>query len=192
MATRKELNDFYKKIYNKDFPSSTLSKWKKEGKIRVVELSKELKKGASQYDYNLEDFKKIVCSEDYQKRIKATKENPKNYIGKQCGYLLIKDIVPKEEKKDKKYIGTVMYCQCLRCNRPDLVQVRFSYLTPNGNYKSVLIASKNIKTGEKYSISIGNETYETEITEQSTVIGTQSSDGMGFGRRQMRVYGASC
>ena len=61
----------------------------------------------------------------------------------------------------------------------------FEY-TPNGSYKAVLIASKNIKTGEKYSFSIGNETYETEITEQSTVIGTQSIDGMGFERRQMQ------
>ena len=58
--------------------------------------------------------------------------------------------------------------------------------TPNGSYKAVLIASKSIKTGEKYSVIIGNETYETEITEQSTIIGTQSSEGMGFGRRQIQ------
>lgn len=57
---------------------------------------------------------------------------------------------------------------------------------PSGSYRAVLIASKNIKTGEKYSVAIGNETYETEITEQSTVIGTQSTDGMGFGKRQMQ------
>ena len=56
--------------------------------------------------------------------------------------------------------------------------------TPEGNFKSVLIASKNIKVGEKYVITIGNETFETEITGQSTVIGTQSSSGMGFGRGQ--------
>ena len=56
--------------------------------------------------------------------------------------------------------------------------------TPKGSYNAVLIASKNIKTGEKYSVKIGNETYETEISEQSTVIGTQSTGGMGFGRGQ--------
>ena len=55
---------------------------------------------------------------------------------------------------------------------------------PEGNFKAVLIASKNIKTGEKYTIKIGNESYETEITGQSTVIGTQSTSGMGFGRGQ--------
>ncbi len=54
--------------------------------------------------------------------------------------------------------------------------------TPNGSYKAVLIASKNIKTGEKYSVTIGNESYETEITEQNTVIGTQSTGVVGFGR----------
>ena len=54
--------------------------------------------------------------------------------------------------------------------------------TPEGSYKAVLIASKNIKTGEKYSVTIGNESYETEITDKNTVIGTQSSVGMGFGK----------
>lgn len=56
--------------------------------------------------------------------------------------------------------------------------------TPEGNFKSVLIASANIKVGEKYVITIGNETFETEITGQSTVIGAQSTGGMGFGRGQ--------
>ena len=54
--------------------------------------------------------------------------------------------------------------------------------TPSGSYKAVLIASKNIKTGEKYSVTVGNKSYETEITGQNTVIGTQSAGGMGFGR----------
>lgn len=54
--------------------------------------------------------------------------------------------------------------------------------TPSGSYKAVLIASKNIKAGETYSITVGNETYETKITENGTVIGTQSTGGMGFGR----------
>ena len=36
--------------------------------------------------------------------------------------------------KTPDYKGTLMYCKCLKCNRPDLIQVRFSYLTPNGNY----------------------------------------------------------
>ncbi len=58
--------------------------------------------------------------------------------------------------------------------------------TPNGSYQSVLIASKNIKTGEKYTVTIGKEAFEAEITEQNTVIGTQSTIGMGFGRGQMR------
>jgi len=53
---------------------------------------------------------------------------------------------------------------------------------PEGNFKAVLIASSNIKTGERYSISIGKESFETEITDQSTVLGTPSTNNMGFGR----------
>ena len=59
----------------------------------------------------------------------------------------------------------------------------FEY-TPDGSYKTVLIASNEIRTGETYKITIGNEAFETEVTEQSTVIGTQSSGGMGFDRGQ--------
>jgi len=33
---RCELNDYYKKLYNKDFPNSTLSKWKKENRISWI------------------------------------------------------------------------------------------------------------------------------------------------------------
>lgn len=56
--------------------------------------------------------------------------------------------------------------------------------TPGGSYKAVMIASGSIKTGEKYSITIGDEVFETEITQQSTVIGTPPTNGKGFGRGQ--------
>lgn len=56
--------------------------------------------------------------------------------------------------------------------------------TPGGSYKAVLIASENIKTGEKYTITVGDEIFETEITQQSTTIGTQTNGGMGFDRGQ--------
>jgi len=75
-----------------------------------------------------------VSSDEYAKKLKASKESPNNYIGKQQGHLLIKAIVPDDEKENKDYKGTMMYCKCLKCNRPDLIQVRFSYLTSNGNY----------------------------------------------------------
>lgn len=132
MATRKELNDYYFNLYHKNFPSSTLAKWRVEGKIRSTFKDNSTKR----FDYNFEDFKKIVESEDYQKKLKATKENPKDYIGKKSGDLLIISIVPDEEKKEN-YKGTLMYCKCLRCNRPDLIQVRFTCLNNNGNYKQI-------------------------------------------------------
>ena len=54
---------------------------------------------------------------------------------------------------------------------------------PEGDFKTVLIASQNIKTGKKYSITIGSETFEAEISGQSTIVGTQSTTtGMGFVR----------
>lgn len=61
--------------------------------------------------------------------------------------------------------------------------VVFEY-APNGSYKTVLIASNTIKTGEKYSITVGSESFETEITQQSTTIGTQNAEKTGFGRAE--------
>ena len=55
---------------------------------------------------------------------------------------------------------------------------------PKGGFRAVLIASNSIKTGETYKITAGNEAFETEIIEQSTVVGTQQNGGMGFGRGQ--------
>ena len=55
---------------------------------------------------------------------------------------------------------------------------------PHGSFKAIFITSPLIKTGEKYSITIGHEAFETEITAQNTVIGTQPTGGMGFGRGQ--------
>jgi predicted site-specific integrase-resolvase len=59
MATSKELNEAYKEIYNKDFPQPTLSRWVKEGKIKVN------KKNSRVFDYNLEDFLRIIKSKEY-------------------------------------------------------------------------------------------------------------------------------
>lgn len=62
--------------------------------------------------------------------------------------------------------------------------VMFEY-TPGAKFKTALIASSAIKTGEKYTITIGNETFKAEIAEKSTVIGTKpTTGGMGFGRGQ--------
>ena len=134
MSNYQELNKIYYQYYQKDFPKSTLSKWRKEGRIKSELIPEGQRKGGELYNYDLESFKQEILKPDYAKKIKAYKEKPEDYIGKQCGYLLIKGIVPKEEKKEPNYTGTLMYCKCLKCNRPDLVQVRFSYLTPNGNY----------------------------------------------------------
>lgn len=124
-----ELEKIYFERFGKRFPKSTLSKWKKENRIAW----KEHPTIKRRFLYNLDDFNKIINSQNYEKKIKATKEKPENYIGKINGSLLIKGIVPDKEKSSD-YTGTLMYCQCLRCNRPDLIQVRFAYLTPNGNY----------------------------------------------------------
>lgn len=127
---KQEINDFYKQLYNKDFPSSTLSKWKKEKRIDAIPSEEN----SREFLYNYEQFKDIVTSDDYKKKIKASKEKPEDYIGKKTGFLQVLGIVPENERKEKDYKGTLMYCHCLRCNRPDKIQVRFSYLTNGGNY----------------------------------------------------------
>ena len=126
MATAKELNEVYREQYGKDFPQATLSRWVKEGKIRVVKIN------SRNYDYNLDDFITIINSKEYQTRSKASQEKPEDYIGRIKGHLLIKGIVPKKEYLSK-YKGTLMYCDCLSCGKKD-VQVRFTYLSDNGNY----------------------------------------------------------
>ena len=126
MALKRELNDLYKEIYQKDFPSSTLSKWVKKKVIRAE------KQPNGTYNYNIEDFKQKILSNEYQTMLKAERAKPKDFIGKRCGDLLIKKIVPTAEKKEN-YIGTLMYCDCLACGTKN-IQVRFSYLTDNGNY----------------------------------------------------------
>lgn len=122
-----EINNYYKQIYGKDFPRATLTKWVKEGKIKAI------KESNGRYNYDFESFKNIVNDKDYSKKVKAKKENPVDYINTIRNDLLITGIVPPEEKKED-YKGTLMYCKCLRCGREN-VQVRFSYLTPNGNYQ---------------------------------------------------------
>ncbi len=84
----------------------------------------------------------------------------------------------------------IVYCENQHTVKEQIIvsdddgNVIYEY-APEGKFKAVLIASNNIKTGEKYTIKIGDETFEAEITGQSTVIGTQSSTGgMGFGRGQ--------
>lgn len=127
MATYKELNKIYKEKYHSELTRSTLTKWIKEGKLKAEQQTN------GRYNYDIENFKQIINSNEYEAKIKAAKENPNDYIGKQHEQLLITGIVPEKEREDLKYKGTIMYCNCLRCGKKN-VQVRFSYLTPNGNY----------------------------------------------------------
>lgn len=159
MGTRQDINNIYRKYYNKDFPSSTLAKWAKEGKVKssyVLQGRRKLR------DYDLDSFEKYIQTEDYKNKIRAMKHNPKDYIGKTVGNLLITGIVPKEDYK-YPYKGTLMYCTCLLCGKEN-VQVRFSYLTPNGNYfqdncgcigefnrkSKQFIKTTNVKVEEKF------------------------------------------
>lgn len=126
MATRQELNDYYLSKFGKKIPNETVLLWVRKGIIRAE------KKENNRYDYNLEDFIKHVNSEQYLTKLNAHREKPKDYIGKTKGHLLIKSIVPKEEYAND-YNGTLMYCDCLACGKKD-IQVRFTYLSDNGNY----------------------------------------------------------
>lgn len=127
MATYQELNKIYKQKYEKELPRATLTRWIKENKVKAI------KQNNGRYDYDLVSFNATIEDEATEKKIKATKEKVEDYIGTIHEQLLIKGVVPKEEREDKKYNGTIVYCDCLRCGKKN-VQVRFSYLTPNGNY----------------------------------------------------------
>ncbi len=82
-----------------------------------------------------------------------------------------------------------VYCDDVH-NADDIIKVSDSNgniiyeYAPLGKFSSVLISSENIKTGEKYQITVGNETFETTITEQSTVLGTKPVGNMGFGKNR--------
>ena len=126
MSTYQELNQFFKEKTGNELQRATLTRWVQEGRVKAEKLNN------GRYNYNLESLNNILESEDFQKKSKASKEKPCNYIGKQVGYLLIKGIVPAKERKEE-YKGTLMYCDCLKCGQKD-IQVRFTYLTENGNY----------------------------------------------------------
>ena len=113
MATRKEIDDVFMKLYNKKMQSATLTRWVKEGKVRITVLDN------GRYDYNLEDFIAVVKSPEYLMKANAHKEKPIDYIGRTKGHLLIKSIVPKEEYQSK-YNGTLMYCDCLACGNKNI------------------------------------------------------------------------
>lgn len=127
MATYKELNKIYLQTYNQELPRETLSRWVKKQEIKAK------KESNGKYNYDLESFKIKAFSDSVSKQIRAKKENPKDYIGKICGKLLVTGIVPKEDY-ETNYEGTLMYCNCLNCGKK-YVQIRFAYLTPNGNYQ---------------------------------------------------------
>ncbi len=125
MSTYQELNKVYKDKFGKDFPQATLSRWVKEGKIQATKQN-------NRYNYNLEDFIRIINNDKYVTRANAFKEKPQDYIGRIKGHLLITGIVPKNEYQTN-YSGTLMYCDCLACGNKH-IQVRFTYLSDNGNY----------------------------------------------------------
>ena len=127
MATFQEINNYYKTHYNKDFPRATLNRWV-QNNIVIAE-----KQNNGRYNYDLNSFIQALERDVYKERIQAKKERPEDYIGKIRNKLFIKGIVPKEQRIDKKYKGTIMYCDCLNCGKQD-IQVRFAYLTYNGNY----------------------------------------------------------
>lgn len=125
MATYQELNKIYQQKYNIELPRRTLTRWVRQKEVLA-------KKETGRYDYDLDSFIQKINSTQTQRKTEAHKAKPQNYIGTLCGKLLIKGIVPKNEYKED-YQGTLMYCDCLNCGRKN-IQVRFSYLSGNGNY----------------------------------------------------------
>lgn len=55
--------------------------------------------------------------------------------------------------------------------------------TPIGKFGAVLISSNDLILGKTYTVTIGQEKFETKLTNQTTVIGTQTTGNKGFGRQ---------
>lgn len=51
--------------------------------------------------------------------------------------------------------------------------------TPAGNYSAVFITSPEIITGKSYSVVMGSETFDIEVSQQNTSVGTQKNSGFG-------------
>lgn len=126
------LKTHYLEVCGRPMPQSTLAKWKRDGKIDCIPSKKHI----GYFEYDFDQFKALISSSEYHKNQESARkrESPDDYIGQMCGHLEIVSKVPQEEKQEN-YKGTLMYCKCHKCQRPDLVQVRFTYLTPNGNYQ---------------------------------------------------------
>lgn len=60
-------------------------------------------------------------------------------------------------------------------------EVIYEY-TPLGKYKTVMIASNKLKKGASYTVTVGSDSHDTEISGTRTVIGTSASYGRGFER----------
>ncbi len=61
----------------------------------------------------------------------------------------------------------------------------FEY-APKGSFRAVLISAPALEIGKDYTVTIGDESYSLTLSEQKTVIGTQTGDGRvmgGFGGR---------
>ena len=74
-----------------------------------------------------------------------------------------------------------------RCVPHTRIEADFLLYTDNQKYMLHLFAVREHNSNQFSPRSfvvktIGNESFETEITEQNTIIGTQTSGGMGFGR----------
>lgn len=125
MSSYQELNTYFTEKFGRELPRATIARWVKKGIVKG-------NKNKNIWDYDFDSFKQYVNSKEYDIKNRASKEKPENYIGKRIGDLEIISIVPKDEYL-QNYKGTLMYCNCLRCGKKHF-QVRFSYLTSNGNY----------------------------------------------------------
>lgn len=52
---------------------------------------------------------------------------------------------------------------------------------PMDKFSTVLLTTKDIKTSETYTVTIGEEKHEVTVSEKATIVGTSKSSGRGFG-----------
>lgn len=78
----------------------------------------------------------------------------------------------------------IVYCDSVRSAEEQITvkdsngNVIYDY-TPNGSFRSVLIASNNLKIGKTYTITLGSESHTVTLEQQATTVGTQNNQTAG-------------
>ena len=117
MGTRQDINNIYRKYYNKDILNSTLAGLVKKGKIKssyVLQGKRKIR------DYDLDSFEEYIQTDSYKNKILAGKRTIRassgkiveDLTGETFGYLTVLGVHYEENNKNKKVLKWKCKCIC--------------------------------------------------------------------------------